>query len=175
MREYTEKEAIRNLQRYLRQLSYAESDIPRVPVDGIFDSATEEALRAFQIKNGLEATGIADRETWDMLYESYLRSIARFSPPREFSPFPRVPEGDRLSIGDVSFAVSSVQFLLNEVSAIIDLLTPIDIDGIFGEATERQVSTFQAAEGLPITGEVDKRTWDALVDVYNRYGKDYTQ
>jgi len=175
MRQYTENDAIRNLQRYLLQLSYEEKDIPRVPVDGIFDSATREALRAFQIKNGLEATGIADRETWDTLYESYLRSISRFSPPREFSPFPRVPEGDNLSLGDVSFAVSSAQFLLNEISAIIDLLEPIEIDGIFGEDTARAVRSFQSAEGLAPTGDVDKRTWDALVDVYNRYGKDYTQ
>ena len=175
MREYTEKEAIRNIQKYLRQLSYADEDIPSVPIDGIFESATEEALRAFQIKNGLEATGIADRETFDMLYESYLNSIARFSPPKEFSPFLRRPEGDELTLGDVSFAVASVQFLLNEVSAIIDLLEPIEIDGIFGERTERAVSSFQSAEGLPVNGRVDKRSWDALVDVYERYGKDYRQ
>ena len=175
MREFTEYEAIRNLQRYLRQLSYEDADIPPVPIDGIFESATEEALRAFQIKRGLEATGIADRETWDALYEDYLESLARFSPPKPFSPFFRLPEGDSLSLGDVSFAVAAVQFLLNESSQIIDTLDQIVIDGIYGNETRTAVSRFQEANGMLASGEVDKNTWDALVDTYNRYGNDYMQ
>ena len=167
--------ATRNLQKYLRQLSYEDEMIPPVPIDGIFESATEEALRAFQIKMGLEATGIADRETWDMLYASYLESIARLSPPKPFSPFPRLPDGDTLSLGDVSFAVAAVQFLLNESSQIVDDLDEIDIDGIYGGRTEDAVMRFQRVHGLDETGEVDKETWDTLVDVYDRYGNDYTQ
>lgn len=174
MREYTEKTAIRNLQKYLRQLEYEEGKAS-VPLDGIFDSATEEALVAFQIKNGLEATGIADRETWDALYESYLRSLRSFSPPMEFSPFPRVPDGYELSIGDVSFAVSAVQFLLNEISAIFDGLSPITESGRFDSDTEKNIRIFQEGIGLDVTGRVDKSTWDRLVQIYNGYGKDYVQ
>ena len=175
MRKYTESQAIRNLQRYLRQLSYEDEGIPPVPIDGIFESATEEALRAFQIKNGLEATGIADRQTWDSLYESYLESLARFSPPKPFSPFLRLPEGDTLSLGDVSFAVAAVQFLLNESSQIVDSIDEIAIDGVYGPRTAEAVGYFQLAHGIAKTGEVDKATWDTLVDTYERYGKDYTQ
>lgn len=175
MRQYTEESAIRNLQRYLRQLSYEDMTIPPVPIDGIFDSATEEALRAFQIKMGLEETGIADRETWDILYASYLESIKRLSMPKPFSPFLRLPDGDTLSLGDVSFAVAAVQFLLNEGSQIVDSLEEITIDGIFGVRTEEAVIRFQRAHGLADTGEVDKDTWDTLVDTYERYGKDYRQ
>ncbi len=175
MRQFTEEDAIRNLQRYLRQLSYTESDIPPLPIDGIFDSATREALRAYQIKNGLEATGIADRETWDSLYESYLRSLERYSPPSAFSPFPRVPDGYALKEGDISFAVAAVQFLLNEISQILDTLDVIEIDGIYGEETASAVREFQQAHSLDVTGAVDKRTWDNLVNIYENYGKDYTQ
>ena len=175
MREFTENEAIRNLQKYLRQLSYEDENIPPVPIDGIFERATEEALRAFQIKMGLENTGIADRETWDALYESYLEALARISPPKPFSPFLRLPDGDTLSLGDVSFAVAAVQFLLNESSQILDTLDELTIDGIYGNATRDAVLRFQEGHSLTPTGEVDKNTWDTLVDTFERYGKDYTQ
>ena len=55
--------AVQNLQTYLRRLSYACPEIPPPPVDGIFDSATECSLRAFQELNGLEPTGVADART----------------------------------------------------------------------------------------------------------------
>ena len=175
MREFTENEAIRNLQKYLRQISYEDENIPPVPIDGIFESTTEEALRAFQIKMGLENTGIADRETWDALYEGYLGSIARLSPPKPFSPFLRLPDGETLSFGDVSFAVAAVQFLLNESSQTLDTLDELAIDGIYGKATRDAVLRFQEGHGITPTGAVDKNTWDILVDTFERYGKDYTQ
>ena len=79
MREYTQTTAVRNLQKYLRQLSYTDFDIPPVPIDGIFGEATTASLKAFQKKNGLEDNGIADRESFDALYDSYLLSVKRFS------------------------------------------------------------------------------------------------
>ena len=175
MRKYNEKDAVRNMQRYLRQLSYTDSDIPPVPIDGIFGEATSNSLIAFQTKKGLTATGVADRESFDALYETYLGSVKRFTPPKGFSPFPRVPEDYSLSVGDVGFAVTAVQFLLNEVSMIIDNIETVAITGIYNIDTARAVSIFQAANGLPITGETDKETWDALVDTYEHYSKNYIQ
>ena len=175
MRKYNEKTAVRNMQRYLRQLSYTDSDIPPVPIDGIFGDATSKSRMAFQTKNGLDATGVADRESWDMLYETYLSSVKRFTPPKGFSPFPRVPEDYSLRVGDVGFAVTAVQFLINEVSVILDEIDAIAITGIYNIDTARAVSIFQAANGLPITGDTDKETWDVLVDTYEHYSKNYTQ
>ena len=175
MRKYNEKTAVRNMQRYLRQLSYTDADIPPVPIDGIFGEATSNSLIAFQTKNGLDATGIADRESWDALYQTYLESVRRFTPPKGFSPFPRVPEDYSLSVGDVGFAVTAVQFLLNEVSVILDEIETIAITGIYNIDTARAVSIFQAVSGLQITGEVDKDTWNMLVDTYEHYSKNYTQ
>ena len=37
--------AVRNLQRYLRRLSYNNESIRPVPIDGIFDTETEERIR----------------------------------------------------------------------------------------------------------------------------------
>ena len=80
-----------------------------------------------------------------------------------------------MSVGDVGFAVTAVQFLLNEVSLIIDNIDTVAITGIYNIDTARALSIFQAANGLPITGETDKETWDALVDTYEQYSKNYIQ
>ena len=45
--------AVANLQRYLRQLAYTSPEIGQVPVDGIFDSATRDALQNYQRLAGL--------------------------------------------------------------------------------------------------------------------------
>ena len=89
----SQNQAISNLQRYLRTLSYSDADIPSPPIDGIFDSRTKESLLAFQKKHGLYQSGVGDRETWSKLYEEYLRSEARNAPPAPLNIFPRVPDG----------------------------------------------------------------------------------
>jgi hypothetical protein len=41
----------------------------------------------------------------------------------------------------------------------------VGVDGAFGAGTARAVSDFQAASGLPVTGEVDAETWPVLLKV----------
>ena len=48
MTKPNEREAIFNLQRYLRQLSYHDTAIPSPPLDGVMDTVTTDALKAFQ-------------------------------------------------------------------------------------------------------------------------------
>ena len=175
MRQNNEREAVRNIQRYLRRLSYTDPSIPPVPIDGIFGEATRESLVAFQKMNGLEGSGIADRESWEMLYKRYLAAADRYTPPSGFSVFPRVPDDYAIGVGEFSFAVSAVQFLLSEVSAIIDAIDQVPITGRYDIETARAVSLFQDASGLSVTGEVDLMTWEVLVDTYERYGRDYSQ
>ena len=43
--------------------------IPVVEQSGMFDTATRDAIRAFQRENGLPITGAVDAQTWDTLYE----------------------------------------------------------------------------------------------------------
>ena len=52
-----EKNAVANLQRYLRTLYYFDDALSPTPVDGVFDRATEEAVRRFQREEGLPVTG----------------------------------------------------------------------------------------------------------------------
>lgn len=68
-----EEEAIREVQRYLRAVSYRQNSVPHIGVDGIFGEETREALRAFQLLFSLSPTGEADAETFSVLYREFLR------------------------------------------------------------------------------------------------------
>lgn len=171
----SERAAIANLQRYLRQLSYFDDRIPPLPVNGIWDPHTRDALMAFQRKNGLEATGRADETTWNLLFDQYQRSIEEKSPPSPMPVFPRLPERDTLRRGDVGFPVTAVQFMLDELTLYYDGLEDVPQNGLFEERTEQAVMEFQRRNLLPATGQVDKRTWDALVSSYEMVVNDTEQ
>ena len=162
----TERDARINLQTYLRQLAYFDESIPLVPIDGNQGSDTSDAIRAFQRRRGLPITGIADQETWEAIYEEYLISLEESAPPAPFSPFPAAPADYALREGDSGFPVSALQFMLEEISVFFPIKA-VEIDGIYGPDTRDAVSELQARYLLPVTGETDKLTWNAIVRLYD--------
>ena len=167
----TRPDAIRNLQRYLRSLSFDDPAIPRVPVDGIFETSTEDAVKAFQSLYGLEPTGRADLETWDRIYDAYLRAerAADRTPVTNF--FPAYPEGYEISRGENSLTVSLLQLVLQELTLIYDTLSIGEITGIFDDATEENVRRFQSAALLPVTGRVNLETWNRILRDYESFAR----
>ena len=56
---------LRELQFYLRGISYFDPAIPRIPTDGIASAQTEEAIRIFQKQQGIAPQAPnADYLTW---------------------------------------------------------------------------------------------------------------
>jgi len=159
--------AVLNLQRYLRRLSFGEPTIPDPPVDGIFDTRTEDALREFQRLRGFPITGRADSQTWERLYEDYRAALALGAPPQRVSLFPRNPNDHRFSEGDRGFAVTALQYMLRELHTDHVELTDLPITGIYDASTAEAVRIFQRKNGFPIDGEVGLLTWNALTDQYN--------
>ncbi len=172
---FNETEAIRNLQRYLRQLSYHDPAIREVPVDGIFGNDTKEALTAFQKGVGLPATGVADRETFDLLFQTYLRSVETYSPPMGFDIFPSEPDNYSVGPGDRQFLVRVIQYLLEEIKVIHDDIGPVPETGVFDTATERAVRQFQLRNELEATGRVNRYTWDKLNTEHGKYNSPTAQ
>ena len=117
---FTRPQAIHNLQRYLRQLSYFDPSIPPPPLTGTWDARTEESLVAFQRNNRLPETGRADDVTWTLLYDEYRRSVDQNSPPRTVPFFPRLPFGYEITEGEQSFVVSAIQYMLGEITLHYD-------------------------------------------------------
>lgn len=63
---------VRQMQEQLDVIAEVYTAIPRIAADGIFGSATEEAVREFQSIFGLPVTGIVDFATWYKISEIYV-------------------------------------------------------------------------------------------------------
>ncbi|MBE6529400.1 MAG: hypothetical protein E7680_02205 [Ruminococcaceae bacterium] len=169
MRNYqTEADAVRNLQTYLRQLSYHDPDISPPPVNGIFDPLTRQSLSQFQKKAGLPVSGTANGETWKTLYRAFLKSLAENALPEKVSLFPTTPKGYCLSPGCTGFCVSALQMMLGELQRFLPEEYPIEPTGVYDQATEQNVRIFQSCcPELKETGKVDFATWNAIAVRYN--------
>lgn len=170
-----EKQAVRNLQKYLRQISYQYPEITSPPVDGIFESVTRQALIDFQLKKGLIPDGVADRATWDMLFNEYNASMSLHSPPEAINIFPRNVHDYKLKSGDSSVYVLSLQYMLRELHRDYGDKFDIELNGIYDQNTEEAVRHFQTTYGMFPDGEVDKITWDIITRAYNRRTHEYLQ
>lgn len=174
-RELTEQQAVRNLQRYLRQLALVEGVLPELPVDGVYDSETRRAVSMFQQGNGLPVTGLADRETWDAIYAAYLISAAQTAKPIPLDVFPRMPTSYVIRADAVGFEVMAVQYILNEVLLFYDNSPELNISGRYDAQTGDAVRTFQGYAALPQTGEVDMETWNRLAAFYREHARHANQ
>ena len=170
-----EEAAVKDVQRYLRHLSFFDGDIPPLPLSGVWDPHTQDALLAFQRKNGLPPTGAADATTWNLLFDQYTRSMREKAPPLPMPVYPRLPERDSLRQGDVGFPVTAVQYMLDQLSIQFDGLDDVPQNGLYDEKTAEAVKEFQRRHLIPVTGEVDKQTWDTLVGSYEAVTQDQMQ
>ena len=164
-------QAVTNLQRYLRTISFDDARINRVPIDGIYESETAKAVRAFQRTRGLPETGIVNKETWDTLFSEFSRLSEARDRSNNINLFPTSPKNYEAAKGDESSFISLVQFILNELSVIYDGLGDLQTDGSFGEDTEMAIKKFQVHSGLPPTGRVDLITWNRLIRDFSNYSR----
>lgn len=166
-----ERDAILNTQTYLRHLTFHDERLGEqgsVPLDGIWDSATQSALMSFQETRGLPVTGTVDRATWELLKAEYDKSIAENSPPAMLSLFPRYPSGFVIKQGDRGYLAATVNFLLSQLERLYFFPNlPAEFSDIYGDDTAAAVQEFQKRNGIPITGNVDRETWDAIAVQHN--------
>lgn len=171
MEHPTYRTAVRNLQRYLRVLADGSegSQVFALPIDGIFEDATENAVAEFQLRYSLPVTGRADKATFDAVYLEYLKGTEKRG--RLYSPdfFPALPEGYVTEFGERSPFIAALEFVLDEIRVVYDTLPEFARDGTFDGDTALAVKEFQRIHGLPVTGRVDRRTWNELGRAYDNY------
>ncbi len=157
------------LQTRLNRISTNFPGIPKIyPVNGIFNTETENAVRAFQGIFGLTPDGIVGRSTWYEIQYIY-NGVKRLSELNSEGLRPEeIPSSypEALSLGTVDPGVRVLQYYLNYVSQYIATVPSVAIDGVFGPATEGAVIAFQTAYGLTPDGIVGERTWDLLYNTY---------
>ena len=153
------QDAIYNLQKYLRAISFVDPRVSRPPLDGIFDSATEESVRSFQGSRGINTNGLVDKATWDAIYDEY-KALALVE---ELPFFPQNPQSYTAKLGEESAFISIIQIMLQELSSVYDTLEAVELTGVFDSATEQAIKELQRASGLDVTGELDRSTYKRLL------------
>ena len=134
---------VRRMQQRLKELGYLTGS-----ADGDFGDATEDAVRAFQSRNGLTADGKAGTATLTKLYSSSAKK-AYVEPTA--TPFTSLKNGDS---GD---DVRRMQQRLKELGYLKG-----SADGDFGDATEDAVRAFQSRNGLTADGKAGNATLTKL-------------
>lgn len=74
--------------------------------------------------------------------------------------------GYTLDIGSTGSPVRTIQEQLATIRETYSNIPRLEIDGIYGERTASAVSAFQSIFDLPVTGEVDFRTWYKISQLY---------
>ncbi len=134
---------VKQLQQRLKELGYYTSTI-----DSSYGNQTVNAVKAFQKKNGLSQTGVADAATQKKLYSSSaVKANAATTTTQD----------ETLRKGDKGTAVKQLQQRLKELGYYKSA-----IDSDFGTQTVNAVKAFQKKNGLSQTGVVDSATLKKL-------------
>ena len=163
-------EDVRVIKNQLNRIGRNYPAIPRISdLNAAFDSETESAVREFQRIFNLTPDGIVGKATWYKIKQIYsgVKGLSEL-----VSEGISISEAERkfpkqLQFGDTGIEVSTVQYYLAFLGFFFYDLPPITITGVFDEATRDAVFTFQNKYGLPVTGIVDRDTWNTLTKVYN--------
>ena len=162
-------QSVRTIQTQLNRISRDYPLIPKISsVDGVFGEETEDAVRKFQEIFNLTQDGIIGKATWYKI-KSIFVAVSRLGALNS--------EGIKLADVSKNFVteirpgergnpVRVVQYYLSVIAAYDNAVPAVNIDGIFGPATENAVRSFQQSRGLPESGVVDEATWDALSSSY---------
>lgn len=155
---------VQQMQYLLAVIAYFDDQIPLPPINGVFDEKTKNSLMAFQRQYGIPADGILGRQSSNKLIEVYRDTIANV-------PYNAVPDSSYIYPGRFILRgmqgdeVRDLQNLLNRAAETHDFVPCVNVDGIFGQATEAAVRAVQQHEGLEVNGIAGPITWNRIADL----------
>ncbi len=160
---------VRVLQLRLNRISDNYPSIPKIAtVDGIFAEDTEAAVVRFQEIFSLSPDGIVGNATWyavNRIYNAVKRLNELDSEGIRLEEVTKQYPGV-LSLGSNGLGVSNLQYFLLYLSQFYSSITPISIDGVFGNETRESVISAQKTFGLTQDGVVGEITWNAIYNAY---------
>ncbi len=157
---------VRTLQYYLSIIAYFNSDLQPVPLGGVFNAETVDAVERFQAFYGLPVTGVVDNETWNVIDRIYTETVAALPQGYEGDNAKLYP-GYFLTKGTRGQNVTDLQTYLNLIGRNIPEVPEVPITGFFGDQTENAVRIFQQLFGIPVSGDVGPVTWYQIALQYD--------
>lgn len=153
------------IQTSLNRISQNYPAIPKIsPVNGVFNTQTDAAVRTFQRVFGLTVDGVVGSATWYRLVYLYVgvnQLSELVSSGQNFASvsfqYPGV-----LRLGDRGETVTVLQYMLSLLAEFNRALRVLTLDGVFGADTRNAVETYQGFVGLVADGVVGYSTWSQL-------------
>jgi len=151
---------VRSLQTMLRVIALDDDRFQIVIPDGIYGPSTVNAVTDFQQLNGIPVTGITDQRTWDTIVKAYEEAIIRAGKPQYIEVL--LDPGKIIKQGEKDPHVYLVQSMLTQLADDYGIIARPTHSGIMDSDTVTSLESFQKLTDLPITGEVDRLTWNHL-------------
>jgi peptidoglycan hydrolase-like protein with peptidoglycan-binding domain len=129
---------------------------PLAPLGQTYLSPAPEELQRFRQVWASYGAGGLSWWSWQASPESAWATLAAPAPAPVLLPDPGWPVLDLKAKGD------EVIWLQEHLVAFAPTLP---VDGTFGTSTAQTLAAFQAARGLPATGETDPATWQAVLSL----------
>ena len=155
---------VRSLQTMLRVIAESDPLQPSVVPDGIYGPNTVAAVTALQRKAGLPATGGTDEATWDAVVNAYEPALILVG---EAQPVEVILDpGQVIRRGERHPNVYLVQGMLAVLSEAYGSISQPGSGGVLDLPTAASLESFQQLTLLPVTGELDRLTWQQLALQY---------
>ncbi|MBO7252932.1 MAG: peptidoglycan-binding protein [Oscillospiraceae bacterium] len=155
---------IRSLQTMLRVLSEYSSDYSPVIPDGIYGPETVRSVSVFQRKHGLPVTGVTDLNTWNAIVSEYEPALVAQNEAAAI--YAVLNPGQIIRKGERHPNIYLVQAMLTVLAQTYESIALPTFSGILDDLTADSLASFQALNGLPMTGNLDKITWKRLTSHY---------
>lgn len=144
--------------------AFFDAVLPVEGITGIYDEPFTRIVVSFQELFNLPPTGTIDKETWDTMVIVYL-SIAADAGEEEGEAAGEYP-GVVLVLGSAGIAVWNLQIYMNAIASRYCIADFVPQNGVYDVLTQEGVRAFQLGFGLPVTGIVDRATWEAIYNFY---------
>ena len=139
---------VKNVQKRLKELGYLTGS-----ADGAFGKKTEEAVKAFQKRNGLTADGVVGEKTMNVLMSSAAKKAESASSGSAPSTPAPEKEDTTLREGSRGTEVKKLQQRLKDLRYYKG-----SVDGVYGSGTIKAVKAFQQKNGLTVDGVAGSST-----------------
>ena len=158
------RQPVRSLQTMLRVLQEQDPQYPKITPDGIYGPETSRAVALFQRSHGLPVTGVTDQPTWESIVSHYDDAVVEVIPtiPLEVILNPN----QVFALNDVNPNIYILQAALTVLALAHGSHHAPPATGMMDAATMDALSVFQQLNALPMTGQLDKKTWNTIALQY---------
>ena len=158
---------VEHIHYFLDAIAFLDSDIPRLPINSIYNDNSITMVKAFQKKYGLPVTGIFTYNDWRVLKEVYDRILKSFSSGNSTYIDELYPDYF-LTLGSKGDDVRRFQKFLLAICRYDHSIPGVRVNGIFDELTEKSVKKIQKDIGLEVNGIVGPLLWRKVVELSKR-------